>query len=66
MQIAVPSGEFPGYWYDGVSQDARNSITPGTGITGGFTYSPLALANPALPTSTKAAHVACAIWDQFG
>jgi hypothetical protein len=68
VQIAVPMGEFPGYWYDGVSQGSTsNTITPGSGLTGGFTYSPLGtLTNAADPTSTKAAHVACAIHDLYG
>jgi hypothetical protein len=67
VQIAVPSGEFPGYWYDGVSQGSpNNTITPGTGLAGAFVYSTLTTPNPLDPTSTKGAHVACTIWDQYG
>jgi hypothetical protein len=59
-----PTGQFPGYWYEGVgSADARNTVTPTP-----YTYSLLPAPHTTMPNimSTHGAHVACAVWDQYG
>ena len=62
----LPTGEFAGYWYNGVGPtDPRNTITPPANA---FTYSPLPAPHTTMTgiTSAHGAHVACAIWPQYG
>lgn len=60
-----PTGESPGYWYDGVGPtDPRNTLTPPANA---FAYSLLPAPHTTMPnvTSTHGAHVACALWPQY-
>ncbi len=62
----LPTGEYPGYWYDGVSSsDPRNTVTPPNNM---YTYSVLPAPHTTMTgvTSAHGAHVACPIWDQYG
>ena len=62
----LPTGDYPGYWYDGVSSgDARNTVSP---PSNDYTYSLLPAPHTTMTgvMSAHGAHVACAIWDKYG
>ncbi|MDP8999157.1 MAG: hypothetical protein M3O46_03500 [Myxococcota bacterium] len=64
--MPFPAGEYPGYWYDGMSNgDTRNTITPAT-TTYGYSMLPMSHMTMTGITSTRGAHVACTLWDTYG